>query len=273
MRVVVLGAGGKLGRAMLEVIPGARGLTKAELDISALEQPHSPASGLLRSLAPDVVINCAAYTDVDGCEVNRELARRVNALGPLHLARFCSDLDATLVQVSTDFVFDGEKGSAYYPGDTPNPVNFYGETKLAGEWNVMANCRRSLIVRTSWVFGPGGRSFVEAILARARSGGVLPVVDDQVGCPTYTIDLAWGISRLLGQAPGIYHLTNDGHCSRFEFARATVERAGLKVEVRPQKSSDITIGARRPRHSVLGGLKLRTWKRALDHYLGMRPGG
>lgn len=270
MKVVVLGAGGKLGRAVLEAMPEARGLTKAQLDVSALDQPLSPARGLLLSLTPDVIINCAAYTDVDGCEIIRELAYKVNALGPLYLARLCADLDATLVHVSTDFVFDGEKGSPYFPEDTPNPLSFYGETKLAGEQNVMANCSKYLIIRTAWVFGPGGRNFVDSVLARARGGGSVAAVDDQVGCPTYTADLAWGISRLLGQAPGIYHVTNDGSCSRFDFARAILERAGVKVEVRRQKSSDLSGEARRPRYSVLGGIKLRTWGRALDHYLGIR---
>lgn len=273
LKAIILGAGGKLGHAMVEIMPEARGLSRAELDISDLDEPRSPASELLRSLSPDVVINCGAYTDVDGCEVDRDLAHRVNALSPLYLARICAELDATLVQVSTDFVFDGEKGSPYFPEDAPNPLNFYGETKLTGERNVMANCSRYLIIRTAWVFGPGGSNFVEAVLDRARSGGPLTVVEDQVGCPTYTLDLAWGISRLLGQVSVIYHLTNDGCCSRHEFARAILERADLNVEVHPQKSSDIKVGARRPRYSVLGGIKLRRWERALDHYLGTRRSG
>ncbi len=236
-RVLVLGAEGMLGRDLMAVFgkqlgDGANedlvGWDLAELDIRDCEAVYSALS----ELRPGIVVNAAAYTDVDGCETNIELATAVNGQAPGHVARVCHEIGAMLVHFGTDFVFDGESERPYHEDDAANPLSVYGRSKWEGERAIgNAGCRH-LIVRTSWLFGPGGRNFVEAILLRAKSGEPLRVVTDQVGRPTLAADLAEAVVRLLDAgAQGTVHFANSGQCSWFEFAQEIVRQAGLATTV------------------------------------------
>ena len=233
----------------------------------------------LALLRPLLVVNAAAFTDVDGAESRPELARAVNATGCAHLAGACAARGAKLVHYSTDFVFDGAKQSPYAPSDATGPLSVYGQSKLDGELAIVRSGCRHLILRTSWLFGAGGRNFVEAILARALRGESLNVVDDQVGRPTMTTDLADATVRCLdAEADGVLHFANDGACSWHEFARDIVAQSGLANEVRAIRSDDLDRPAKRPTYSVLDtgeytsitGHHPRPWRQALADYLAER---
>jgi len=184
----------------------------------------------IASVKPDTVIHTAACTDVDGCEQNPEKAHRVNALGTETIALACRKCGAFLYYISTDFVFDGEKESAYVEKDLPNPVNIYGKSKFDGEKFVQSLLKDFIIVRSSWLFGKGGRNFVDTLLNKAKSERRIKVVDDQFGSPTYTRDLGRAINRLIGSTErlsGIYHITNSGSCSWHEFAKEILKVRGV----------------------------------------------
>jgi dTDP-4-dehydrorhamnose reductase len=226
---------------------------------------------------PDIVIHCAAFTAVDDCELRPELAFKVNAEGTENVARACRKRDIPILYLSTDYVFDGEKPEPYVETDRPSPLNVYGQTKLAGEESVKALVARFWIVRVSWLFGPWGRNFVRAILDQAHTGRPLRVVADQVGAPTYTMDLAEKIEAIFtrGEA-GIYHVTNQGCCSWFEFANEILHQAGLDhITVSPIPSTALDRRARRPRNSRLANNRLEAsglgllpaWKDAVRSYL------
>lgn len=280
MRIAVTGAGGMLGQDLCRVL-GTRHevypLRRGDLDIT---DPDAVTETLGR-IAPQVVVHAAGWTDVDGCERDPDRAFRVNALGSRYVALGAASAGAALLYLSTDYVFDGAKKEPYTEWDPPAPLSVYGASKLAGEREVRALCPRHWIVRTSWLFGPG-RNFVATILAQARRDAPLRVVDDQVGSPTYTEDLAAGLAALL-EAPrfGIYHLTNGGHCSWFEFATAIVRAVGLRVPVEPIPSTALARPAPRPPYSVLrnacweleGRPPLRPWPEALSAYLARILGG
>lgn len=280
-RVLVLGARGMLGQELVRVLGERKPEGRVfawdvdELDIC----DESAVRVALSERAPAVVINAAAYTDVDGCETNQELAHAVNGAGPGNLARACIGIGAVLVHFGTDFVFDGLSGRPYRPMDAANPLSAYGRSKWEGEQAVRAAGCRHLIVRTSWLFGLGGRNFVEAILAKASAGEGLRVVDDQVGRPTLASDLAAGVVRLMDVgAAGTQHFANSGECSWYEFAKEIVQQAGMSVEVTPMKSSELGRPARRPAYSVLDtsgyeeltGDRPAPWTDALSRYLASR---
>lgn len=276
MTFLVTGAGGQLGRALLRVA-GARavGLTHGELKI---EDRGAVREAVARH-RPGFVLHCAAWTAVDDCERDPERAMRVNGEGTAHLVEACADAGAGLIYVSTDFVFDGRVQEPYREDAPTAPLSWYGRSKLAGEEAVLGAGRADFyVVRTSWVFGPGGRNFPAAILARAREGGELAVVTDQVGSPTYTLDLAEALLDLAGSgAPaGIYHAANEGHCSWHEFAVEVLARAGLAATpVREIRSGDLDRPAARPAWSVLDcsrlaavrGKRLPEWRDAVSRYL------
>jgi dTDP-4-dehydrorhamnose reductase len=276
MRILVTGAAGMLGQALRgelrlehEVIP----LAHADLDITNL---GAILSALGRA-KPQVVIHAGAWTDVDGCERDPDRSWRVNALGSRNLAVACQEAGAACCYLSTDYVFDGQRPDPYTEFDAPNPISRYGASKLAGERYVQTLTPRHWIVRSSWLFGPGGRNFVKTILAEARAGQDLKVVDDQVGSPTYTHDLARAISRLIGGPHyGVWHLTNSGSCSWYDFAAAILEAAGLGgTRLLPITSKELDRPAPRPRNSVLrnycweleGWPSVRHWSDALRDYL------
>lgn len=260
MRWLVVGAKGMLGQdvmAALELRPGdsATGLDRDEIDIT------DPATIAGVAAGHDVVVNCAAYTAVDKAEEDEATAFAINAVGAANVAREARAAGARMVHISTDYVFDGS-GTAPYPEDSPlAPLSAYGRTKAAGEWGVRAECPDSLIVRTAWLYGAHGACFPKTIVRAARERGALQVVDDQVGPPTWTVDLADLVLRLIdAKAPaGSYHGTSSGQTSWHGFAQAAVAAAGLDPAIIARTTSAAYVRpAPRPAYSVLGHGALRT---------------
>ena len=271
MRVLVTGAGGQLGLELQKLLPGEGydvvATTRAELDIA-----DSRAVGrALEEHGPDLVINAAAYTDVDGCETETDLAYAANALGPRNLAQHCRRSGCELLHVSTNYVFDGVKKEPYEPFDLPNPISAYGLTKLAGEDYVRQLCDRWYVVRAAGVYGEG-HNFVRTMLRVGGERDSLKVKDDEYISPTYARDLAGGILQTIRSGSyGVYHTTNVGSCSWYEFAREIFRLSGTEVEVVPVPGSEYPLPAARPANGVLsnlGGPELRHWRAALEDYLG-----
>jgi len=271
MRVLVLGAGGMLGHDVVRLA----GDDAVALDRAACDVTDRDAVGAAVERArPDSVLNCAAWTDVDGAEGEPEQALEVNGRGAANVAEAAAEAGARVVYVSTDYVFDGTKREPYLESDPTGPLSSYGRSKLAGEQATAAANSRHFVVRSSWLFGEHGKNFVATMLASDRDE--LRVVDDQVGCPTYTAHLAEGILRLVrGEDYGIHHMAGGGQCSWFEFARAIFERAGLEKRLEPCTSDEFPRPAPRPAWSVLrserpGAIELPPWEAGLDAYLGVR---
>jgi dTDP-4-dehydrorhamnose reductase len=265
MRIVVLGAGGMLGRDVVRVAGDeALGLTHAELDVTDAAAVRAAVAGA------DTVVNCAAYTGVDGAEAEPDLALRVNRDG----ARNVADAAERVLYVSTDYVFDGAKREPYLESDPTAPLQAYGRSKLAGELATAEANPRHFVVRSSWLFGLGGGNFVETMLRVGRERGHARVVDDQRGCPTFTGHLAEALVALAATDDyGVHHMAGSGWCSWFEFAREIFERAGLACEVEPCTTADYPLPAVRPAWSVLGserGHRLPARQEGLDAYLGTR---
>jgi dTDP-4-dehydrorhamnose reductase len=284
MRYAVLGAAGQLGRDLCPRLPGeVLVLDRQRGDLTR----HEPLRSALAEARPDVVINCAAYNHVDRAEAEPEAAFAVNAWGVRELARLCGERDRLLVHFGTDHVFglDAGRRTPWTEGDAPGPVNVYGLSKLAGEYLVRSLCPRHLIVRTCGLYGlhgSGGKgsNFVETMLRLAGQGRPVRVVDDQTCTPTSTVELAGGVVALLGRGrPGLYHLTSEGACTWYDFARAIFELAGVRADLRPITSREYGAAARRPAYSVLGstalrdtGIALPPWRVALAEYLRQRRG-
>ncbi|MFH1338466.1 MAG: dTDP-4-dehydrorhamnose reductase [Candidatus Omnitrophota bacterium] len=233
----------------------------------------------INKVKPDLIIHAAAYTDVDGCELNPEKAFAVNAKGTENIAQAAKESDAALFYISTDYVFDGKKDKPYTEADAPNPINIYGKSKLEGEKAVRSLLDKYFILRTSWLFGPGGKNFVTTILNKAGESRELRVVDDQIGSPTYTLDLADAVKNLLSMLAanlyGIYHITNGGGCSWCEFAKKIVLLSNLKTQILPITSEESNRPAPRPKMSLLDNsklivtfkLRLRPWQEALRDFM------
>ncbi|MEW6635666.1 MAG: dTDP-4-dehydrorhamnose reductase [Actinomycetota bacterium] len=279
MRVLVTGANGQLGRELARHLPGlgheVAALSRRELDVA---EPGAVEEAVA-SLSPDLVVNAAAFTDVDGCETEVERAYAVNALGPRNLAQTCERAGCALLHVSTNYVFDGRSERPYEPFDPPNPISAYGRTKLAGEEYVKHLTSRWYVVRTAGVYGEG-RNFVRTMLRVGAERESLKVKDDEYISPTYARDLAEGIGEIAASGLyGLYHLTNAGSCSWHEFACRIFELAGVEVEVVPVPGSEYPLPAARPANGVLsalGGPSLRHWGEALEDYLereGVLGGG
>lgn len=243
-------------------------------------------AGIFNTVAPQLVIHAAAYTDVDGCEQNSEKAELINVMGTKNIVNLCRRNKTKLVFISTDYVFDGNKDIAYNEDDRPNPLNIYGRSKLAAESIIRSELVEFLIVRTSWLFGSCGRNFVDAIINKSNQQSELHVVDDQVGCPTYTLSLAEAISKLSSiifnnqtsvDKYGIYHVTNSNSCSWYEFAAKIIEFKNINCKIIPVGSSFINRPAKRPRRSILANRryesitdsKLCSWQEALKTYLNV----
>jgi len=262
IETIIIGSSGMLGYDLCKVFPDAVKLTHKELEIT--NRDHVLES--IRKIIPNVVINAAAYTDVDGCEDKQELAFQVNGYGPGHIAEACSIVGAKLVHFSTDYIFDGSK-KEYVESDIPNPINVYGHSKLLGENKIIEKINDYRIIRISWLFGIHGKNFVETMLRLSREMDTVKVVNDQFGKPTYTMDLANKVKEIIELDPGIYHITNDGICSWYEFASAIIDNTV------PCTSGEFPKKAKRPRYSVLTNTKtkpMRHWKEALKDYLKER---
>jgi dTDP-4-dehydrorhamnose reductase len=277
--ILLVGAKGMLGRDLMEVLRSSLprdevvGWDIEEIDIRQEEE----AVAKIEKLRPEIVVHIAAYTDVDGCELNREKAFSVNEEGTKHVALATSKYGAKMVYLSTDYVFDGEKRDPYLESDSPRPLNVYGHSKLKGEQYVQTMVKDFLIIRTQWLYGPFGKNFVSSILQQAREKSALSIVDDQTGSPTYTVDLAKAISGLIQfDARGIFHVANSGLCTWYTFGQTILELSGVnRVKVIPISSRELGRPAARPSYSVLGcrklkeetGLTMRPWSAALKDYL------
>jgi dTDP-4-dehydrorhamnose reductase len=277
MRVLVTGAAGMLGH---RVVDEARelGHTALPTDIDDLDLTDEAAvRERVAADGPDAIVNCAAYTDVDGAESDARHAEAVNAAGAGHVAAAAQEVGARIVHVSTDYVFDGTKREPWVESDPVGPLGVYGETKLAGERLVAAANPAHAIVRTAWLFGAGGRNFVDTMLALGAQRDEVSVVTDQVGCPTWTGHLAEALVELAERPDetGILHATGGGQCSWNEFALEIFERAGLDCRVLPATSEQFARPARRPAYSVLGSerrdpVTLPRWDEGLAAYLATR---
>lgn len=271
-RICIIGAGGMLGRELVLACPAADTFDLPELDITSAARVNETLS----RVRPDVVVNVAAYTDVDGCETNKDVARAVNVDGVANLALVCRDTGCRMVHVSTDYVFDGRSDRPYRPDDPVCPINQYGRTKAEGEARLREILADHLIVRSSWMFSVFGRNFVKTILELASQRDVIHVVTDQVGSPTYARDLAGALLALVkGNERGIIHFCNSGFCSWYEFAKRIVERASPETSIKPTTSNELARPARRPPYSVLDtdavtrilGTAPRHWEDALGECL------
>jgi dTDP-4-dehydrorhamnose reductase len=270
-KVLVSGSGGQLGLELSELLP-QRGhevvaFSREELDVA----DFGAVRLALEEHSPDIVLNAAAYTSVDGCETEQDLAYRVNALGPRNLAQLCGEWSCELLNVSTNYVFDGASKRPYEPFDTPNPISVYGRTKLAGEEYVRQLTNRWYVVRSAGVYGRG-HNFVRTMLRLGAERDELKVKDDEYISPTYAVDLAEGIAGVIEAGRyGLYHVTSAGSCSWREFASEIFALAGLDVEVVPVPGSEYPLPAARPANGVLSALgspQLRHWREALVDYLG-----
>jgi dTDP-4-dehydrorhamnose reductase len=261
-KTILFGAYGMLGHALQEVFPHAHFFGHRNVDIT----DEDAIKKLMKRERPAIVINAAAYTDVDGCEDNRVNAFAVNGTGPGYIAQACAEVGAILVHFSTDYIFDGTM-TEYREDDRPNPINIYGESKLLGEVSVAKNLENYRIIRTSWLYGSHGKNFVDTILTLSHQVPLVRVVNDQVGKPTYTVDLANKVPLIVSCDPGIYHITNEGQCSWYEFASAFIPNAT------PCSTEEFPRKAKRPAYSVLANTKtppLRHWKEAVQEYIQMK---
>lgn len=282
MKTLLIGANGQLGQDLVRVYTGENLISLTHRDIEICVPASIDAVFSLHR--PDVVINTAAFVRVDDCETATEQAFRINASGAHNLALACRTYNCTLLHLSTDYVFDGRRTTPYSEEDSPNPINAYGVSKLAGEYCIRYVLERSFIVRSSGLYGRAGSrgkggNFVETMLQLARGGGEIRVVHDQVLTPTYTYDLAVQIKRLLTTTHyGLYHATNQGACSWFEFAAMIFRLSGLNPVLIPISSATLGAPARRPAYSVLDNTRLRAlgldcmppWQDALARYLQER---
>ncbi|CAN5388866.1 dTDP-4-dehydrorhamnose reductase [soil metagenome] len=258
MRVMITGAAGQLGydltRCFTDAGDDVTALSRADLDVT----DAAAVTAAVQQAAPNVVVHSAAFTKVDACETQPETAWGVNATASWWIARACEASGAAMVYLSSDYVFDGTHGRPYTEFDRVNPVSMYGRSKEAGEQKVRQTLEDHYIVRTSWVHGVAGANFATTMLRLGRERGAVSVVDDQTGSPTFTADLAPQIRNLVqARIPGTYHLTNSGHCTWFEFARAIFDLAGVPVELSPTDTASFGAPAPRPAYSVLDNLLAR----------------
>jgi len=275
MKVLILGNKGMLGSDLMaqfkyrhEVV----GMDTGEIDITRASDCRMAIS----EVQPQLVINAAAYTNVDGCETDKETCFAVNAEGVKNIAEACKSKDIQIIHYSTDYVFDGSGNRPYTEDDPCNPLNTYGASKLAGEHHLRHTTDNFIIIRTAWLYGAKGKNFVSAILDRAKATGKLTVVDDQTGSPTCTRDLAAATELLVDKnARGIFHVTNRGYCTWFDFAKKILQEAHLEnVELLPMKTTELQRAAKRPAYSVLSAQKfvnvtgktMQPWQLAFSDY-------
>lgn len=292
-KILITGSSGMLGLDLCQelrkdyVVEGADIAASAHQGVKFYQSDitdRNNIAGIIADARPNIVIHTAAWTDVDGCEREKDKAYLVNATGAENVALACKDVGAALVYISTDFVFDGRSVKPYKETDKPAPLSVYGDSKLKGEESIRKALKNHYILRTSWLYGKNGKNFVDTIIAKASTEKMLKVVDDQVGSPTYTKDLAKAIHRLLDKitvddlrtaACGTYHVSNSGKVSWFDYARMMLKLTGATAKVVPISALELGRPAKRPEMSVLDnskftgftGYKMRNWKTALKEYL------
>lgn len=274
MRILITGGQGQLGRALQAALHDTEVFAPGHSELDATNA--GAISRAITEFRPEVVIHAAAWTDTAGCERDPARALAVNGEGSRMVAETCRQHSAAMVYVSSNEVFDGDKREPHGEDDRPNPINEYGRSKLEGERHVRAVFDRYYIVRTSWLYGPGRDSFPEKIAQRAREQGSLRLVTNEIASPTWTVDLAQAIAKLIGRpAYGVYHLTNGGYCSRMEWAQEVLRLAGLTdIALTPATQEEFGLPYRKPVFTALAntnaarlGIQLRPWQEALsDHF-------
>ena len=271
-KILVTGANGMLGRDLCPMLEDC-GYEVIETDIDNLDITNQIAvRKAINETKPDYLIHCAAYTNVEKAEVEPEIANKINSLGTEYIAKACKANNVIMVYISTDYVFDGKKNNPYKPSDKTNPLNEYGRSKLNGEKAVIENCPNHYIARTSWLYGHHGKNFVETMLENSIKKE-LKVVNDQIGSPTWTVDLSEAIITLIEEEAeyGIYHICGDGSTTWYDFAKEIFELANRKVDIKPCTTLEFPQKATRPQYSVMDNQKLlRNWKLALKEYLELR---
>lgn len=278
MKVLVTGAGGQLGYDVIKRLEEnsieCLSVDREEFDITNETQTKES----ITNYKPDVVVHCAAYTAVDKAEEERDLCYTINVLGTRYIAKACQEIDAKMFYISTDYVFDGKGDKPFEVTDKPNPINYYGQTKYEGELEVQKLLDKYFVIRASWMFGNNGNNFVKTMLRLGKERSEINVVEDQVGSPTYTYDLAKLVAGMIQTEKfGVYHATNEGYCSWYEFACEIFKQAGLNVKVNPIKTEDYPTKAKRPKNSRLrkhciedaGFNKLLYWNESLKIFLEM----
>lgn len=276
MKVLVTGVNGQLGYDVVKELEKrghqAVGVDRKEMDLTSTQQIKE----CIENVKPEAIIHCAAYTAVDKAEDEEELCRTVNAKATKEIAEFAKKLDIPMIYISTDYVFDGSKDGEYTEEDIPNPINVYGKTKYEGEVYVQDILDKYYIVRISWVFGENGNNFIDTMLRLSKERESLNVINDQVGSPTYTKDLApLLVDMIETDKYGIYHATNEEYCTWYEFAKEIFNISDNNIEVSPISTSEYPTKAKRPMNSrmnkdklnINGFIKLRSWQEALKHYI------
>lgn len=276
MKVLVTGVKGQLGHDVVNELT-KRGHIAVGTDIEEMDiTDKKSVESVMKENMPEAVIHCAAYTAVDAAEDNVELCRKINAEGTQNIADVCKELDIKMIYISTDYVFDGEGEKTWEPDDERSPLNVYGQTKYEGELAVQNTLDKFFIVRIAWVFGVNGKNFIKTMLNLGKTRDSLTVVNDQFGSPTYTYDLAKLLVDMVEtEKYGIYHATNEGICTWYEFACEIFKQAGMNIKVAPVSASEYPAKAKRPSNSRMskekltdnGFEKLPTWQDALSRYL------
>ncbi len=277
MKILITGSKGQLGHDLMNELE-KRGIEYIGVDVEEMDITDADACRrVITGAAPDAVIHCAAYTAVDAAEDNVELCRKINAEGTKNIAEVCHDLDIKMMYISTDYVFNGEGTRPWEPDDHREPLNIYGLTKYEGEVYIERLVKKFFTVRIAWVFGVNGKNFIKTMLRLGKERGAVSVVDDQIGSPTYTYDLArLLVGMIQTEEYGRYHATNEGLCSWYEFACEIFRQAGMNdVKVTPVDSSQFPAKAKRPKNSRMdrsklvekGFAPLPTWQDALGRYL------
>ncbi len=273
LRVLIIGAKGMLGRELQVMFTGQYDVyidNKSTLDITNKKMVHKR----IKEVSPDVVINCAAFTDIDKAEDEIDLSMQVNGYAVEYVARACESFGAKLVQFSTEYVFDGSKRQPYGEDSKKYPQNVYGKSKSLGEDLAINYCSNTYIIRTSWLFGTYGRNFVNRILELSKNNEYIKVINNQIGCPTWTKDLGFEVKQILenGYPPDIYHITNDGETTWYDLAKEIFKYKDININIIPTPDTDFAQKAKRPSYCVLGNNKidtLRPWDEAIKEYLGV----
>ncbi len=275
MKILITGAKGMLGKDLKRALQEKHQLILTDEDTMDITD-FNQCMAVMSQNKPDLIINCAAYTQVDKCEEEIELAYRVNALGPRNLAIIGNEINVPLLHISSDYVFDGIKESGYVEDDVKNPLSVYGKSKSLGEDYIASLTNKFYIIRTSWLFGANGNNFIKTMLKLGKTVESLTVVNDQFGSPTYTVDLAGAIAGLINKpAYGVYHITNSGNTNWYEYAKEVFELVDYKISLKPVTTEEFPRPAPRPYYSVLenrvwqleGFSLLRSYKEAVEEYI------